>query len=438
LSSERQPAPWESGSALASVKERQDVLAFWAVVFFVIVVYLEPASWIPALSETRLVLFTFIAAAGLMFVRRLLKLEPIFLDGLRGFSLLAFTGLALASISWSIYPEGTQEASLEVLKMAAIYLTMINVVTTPRRLTILCAVVVLASLAPSIGAINWWRDGQQLVEGFRTRWVGTYGDPNYLAMDVGLAVPLAVAFAVRRTRGWLFRTLCALTAVLAVTTIVLSHSRGGFLGLCVSMGIWAFREKRRIQAAVLGAALIMGLLVLAPSTFWKRNETIRQFHGEASAVSRVHAWETAERMNAAHPLLGVGAGAFIAAWPFYSAPEARRKPLVAHNVFMDLVAELGFAGLLLFLMFAGSAIGGAFASTRNPELRWLATAIGASVAGFLTCLMFLSGYHAAHMYLLFGLAACAERLAREGAPVPALKPLPVTDERPEPVGVYNP
>jgi O-antigen ligase len=418
-------------------KERQDVLAFWAVVFFVIVVYVDPTNWIPALSQTRLVFYTFIAAAGLMFIRRLLKLEPVFLDGLRGFSLLAFTGLALASMSWSIYPEGAQEMGIEVLKMAAIYLTMINVVTTPRRLSILCAVVVLASLAPSIGAINWWRSGEKLVEGFRTRWVGTYGDPNYLAMSLGLPVPLAVAFVVRRARGWLLRSICALAAVLAVITIVLTHSRGGFLGLCAAMGIWAFREKRRIQAAVLGGALLSGLLVFAPSTFWQRNQTIRQFRGEASAVGRVQAWEAAERMNAAHPILGVGAGGFLYAWPFYSPPEARRLPMVAHNVFMDIVAELGFAGLLLFLMFAGSATAGAFAATRSPELRWLANAIGASVVGFLTCLMFLSGYHEAHLYLLLGLAACAERIARAESAAQVLEPRPATDGKREPVTVLN-
>jgi putative inorganic carbon (HCO3(-)) transporter len=418
-----------------SQKERRDVLAFWAVVLFAVLMYLAPADWIDELKDTRLVLITFIVAAGLMFLRRLIKFEPVFLDGWRGGALLAFTGLAFASISWSVYPTKTEDSSIELLKHAAIYLTMINVVTTPRRLTILCAVVVLASLAPSIGAILWYRAGENLVEGFRTRWVGTYGDPNYLAMDVGMAIPLAMTFAIRRSWSKTFRIVCALVAVLAVITIVLSHSRGGFLGLCTAMGVWAFREKRRLQAVFVGMAFVVGLLVFAPATYWQRNETIREFRGEPSAEGRIHAWVAASRMNKANPLLGVGAGAFTYAWPLYATPEAPKLPKVAHNVFMDIIAELGFVGLILFLIFVGGAVGGGFAAANSPRIGWLASAIGTSVTGFLVCMLFLSGYVAeSHLYVLVGLAACAERIARADSLAPVTHPRPEYQQSQESVG----
>ena len=400
-------------------KERRDVFAFWAVVVFAVLMYAVPADAIPELAEMRLVLITFIAAAGLMFLRRVFKLEPIFLDGWRGASLLGFAGLAVASVGWSVYPQHTQESTIELLKLVAIYFTMINVVTTPRRLVIVCVVLVLASIVPSIGAINWYRAGERLVEGFRTRWMGIYADPNYLAMDVGMAVPLAVAFITRRTWSKVFRILCAIAAVLAVIAIVLSHSRGGFLGLCTAMGVWSFREKQRLRAIFLGIAFVLGLVVFAPATYWQRNETIRQFHGEASAEGRIHAWVTASRISAQNPLLGVGAGGFIYAWPLYSPPDALEAPRVTHNVFLEIVAELGFAGLFLFLIFAGGAVAGAFSASQDPEIGWLSSAIAASVTGFLVCQMFLSGYLAvSHLYVLFALGACAQRIARTAPTMP--------------------
>ena len=411
-------------------KERRDVFAFWAVVVFAILMYAVPGDSIPELAETRLVLIMFIAAAGLMFLRRVFKLEPIFLDGWRGAALLAFGGLAFASMTWSVYPEQTQESSIELIKLVAIYFTIINVVTTPRRLAILCVILVLASMVPSIGAINWYRGGGKLVEGFRTRWVGIYADPNYLAMDVGLAVPLAAALVTRRTWSITLRILCTVAAILAVITIVLSHSRGGFLGLCTSMGIWAFREKRRLQAVFLGIAFVLGLLVFAPATYWQRNETIREFHGEASAEGRIRAWEAASRMSRANPLLGVGAGAFTHAWAIYAPPEAPKLPKVAHNVFMDVVAELGFVGLILFLIFVGGAVGGGFAAANSPEIGWLARAIAASVTGFLVCQMFLSGYMVvSHLYVLFALGACAQRMARTAATASAAVAPPQSQPR---------
>jgi len=292
-------------------------------------------------------------------------------------------------------------------------------VTTPRRLVIFCGVLVLASFFPSIGAINWWRGGVNLVEGFRTRWVGVFADPNYLAMLVGMIVPLAIAFAVHRGPSWIFRIACAVAAVLAITTSVLTHSRGGFLGMVAAMTVWTFREKRRVQAIVMGVALVIGLLVFAPQTFWRRSESISQFHEDPSAMGRVHAWEAAANMNKAHPLLGVGAGAFFFVWPIYR-PASEKMAHVAHNVFLDVVGELGFVGLILFLMFLGGAAGGAFQASRSPELAWIARAIAASIVGYLTSSLFLSGYTlSSHLYVLCGVAACADRITRRWAEEPA-------------------
>ncbi len=91
----------------------------------------------------------------------------------------------------------------------------------------------------------WWRASA-------SRWVGVYADPNHMAMNMGLVVPLAVAFLARKESGWVLRAACGVAAVLAVVAIVLSHSRGGFIGLSVAMAVWAFREKRRLQAIVVG------------------------------------------------------------------------------------------------------------------------------------------------------------------------------------------
>lgn len=396
-----------------------DRLAFGLLVVFGVLMYAIPSEWIDSLSDIRLALFTSAAAMGLMVMRRLFKLQPFYLDGARGLALIAFTGLGVASISWSVYPEGARFSSGELVKSLAIYLTMINVVTTRRRLIVLCAALVFASVVTSIGAINWYRAGVNLVETYRTRWLGVFSDPNYLAMNVGVMVPLAVAFALRRGSSWAFRIACATAGVLALITIVLSHSRGGLLGLATAMVVWAFREKRRLQAIMLGVGLMIGLLLFAPGTFWQRSESIGGFREDASALGRIHAWEVGVKMNMDHPLLGVGVGSFLYAWPLY-APSTAKVAHVAHNVFLDIVAELGFIGLLLFLVFLGGAAGGAFQAVRDPHMAWLTRAIAASVVAYLTCSLFLSGYSlSAHLYMICGLAACADRITRRPEVTPA-------------------
>jgi putative inorganic carbon (hco3(-)) transporter len=391
--------------------QQRDVLAFYALVGFAAVMYAVPGEWIPALAPLRLALLTSGLAAGLMALRRLGRAEPLYFDGARGLALLGFSALAFASVAWSVHPELTRFTGIELLKLTAIYLTIINVITSGRRLALMCGAMVLGSIVTSIGVIDWYRTGVDMVEGFRSRWVGVYADPNHMAMNMAVVVPLAVAFLARKESGWLLRAACALAAVLAVVAIVLSHSRGGFIGLSVAMGVWAIREKRRIQAVVVGGLLALGLVLFAPKSFWQRNETVTSFHQDASAMGRVYAWQVASRISLDKPLLGVGAGGFRFAWPLYAPPEARQA-YVAHNIFLDVIGELGFVGLALFLVFAGGATGGAFAASKDAQMGWLARALAASMAGYLICDLFSGYILSAHLYVLFGLAASAQRIAQ--------------------------
>ncbi|MBZ4415955.1 spore coat polysaccharide polymerase ExoJ [Myxococcus sp. RHSTA-1-4] len=394
--------------------QRRDSWAFHALTAFAVVMYAAPGEWIPALAPARLALVTSGLAAGLMVIRRLGRAEPLYVDGARGLALIGFSTLAVASISWSLNPEVTRATGIELLKLTAIYLTLVNVITTGRRLAVVCGAMVLASVVTSIGVIDWYNTGVDLVEGFRARWVGVYADPNHMAMNLGLVVPLAVAFLARKGSAWVWRLACLGAAGLAVAAIVLSHSRGGFIGLSVAMGLWAIREKRRIQAVVVGSLFVLGLLVFAPQSFWERNETVADFQEDASAMGRVYAWQVASRISLDRPLLGVGAGSFRYAWPLYAPPEARRA-YVAHNIFLDVIGELGWVGLAFFLVFAGGAAGAAFEASRDREMGWLARALSASVAGYLVCDLFSGYILSAHCYVLFGLAAAAQRIAHASA-----------------------
>src|SRR5206468_1417262 len=138
---------------------RRDMLAFAAVVGFAIQMYAIPGEWIEALAPLRLALVLSAAAAGLFVLRRIGRMESVQLDGLRGFSLLAYSGLVCASGAWSVTPDVTRDWMVELLKLVAMYITIVNVVTTPKRLAVVCAALVLSSIVTSLGVIQWYHDG---------------------------------------------------------------------------------------------------------------------------------------------------------------------------------------------------------------------------------------------------------------------------------------
>ncbi|MCI0571205.1 MAG: O-antigen ligase family protein [Myxococcaceae bacterium] len=399
-------------------RTRGDSVAFGALVLFSGVMYAAPGEWLPALAPLRLALASSALAFGWMLLTCVGTRTALSIDGAHGWALVLFALLTAVSGAWSIFPEGSREVAIDCAKYVAIYVTILNVVRTPERLRVLCGAIVVASLVTSVGVIDWYLDGVDLVEGFRARWVGIYADPNRMAMSLSLVVPLAVAFLLRAGTGALMKGLAALAAGLAITAVVLSHSRGGFIGLSIGMALWALSERRVSRLVVLGIA-VLGLVAFAPSSFWDRTESVGDFREDASAMGRVHAWEVASHISREHPLLGVGAGSFRVAWPLYAPPDAVGV-LEAHNIFLQVVAELGWVGLLLFLVFIGGAVEAGVRAWRDDEGRagadsvaWLARALVCGAAGYLICNLFsgfLSG--SPHFYVLFGLTAAAGAIAR--------------------------
>jgi putative inorganic carbon (hco3(-)) transporter len=401
---------------LGDKAERRDVVAFYALTTFAALMYVLPQVWFPVVAPLRLALLTSGLAAGLMVLRRLGRAEPLSFDGIRGGALLAFSVLALASMAWSVNPDVSRFTAIELLKLTAIYLTLVNVITTPRRLAAVCGALVLGSIVTSYGVIDSHFTGtpETLVEGYRAHWAEVYADPNRSAMNIGIIVPLAVAFLARKESGFWMRALSLVAIIMAAVAIVFTYSRGGFIGLTLAMGVWALREKKKLRSVLLGIALGIGFVVFAPKSFWERNETVAALHQDASAMGRVYAWQVTSRMSLDRPLLGVGAGAFRYAWFDYAPPEAHRA-YVAHNIFLDVIGEMGWLGLLFFLVFAGSSTGGAFEASRDSRHGWMARGLAASMTGYLICDMFSGYILSAHLYVLFGLAASAHRIAQAHA-----------------------
>ncbi|MCY1081863.1 O-antigen ligase family protein [Archangium lansingense] len=414
-----------------SVQSR-DGWAFALLLSFLVCIYVIPGEWIPWLARWRVAVLTSAAATGLLLLGRLRRRERFLVDGGRGVTLLVFCGMTFASISWSLYPAASHFTATELLKWVILYMTIVNLVTTERRMLWACLALILGSIVTTHGVIGWHRAGVDLVEGYRARWLGVYADPNRMAMSVGIVVPLALAITARRQNPRWMRLACVVAGVMAVTAMVLSYSRGGFLGLVAAGVTWLVLERRPGRIVLVGLVAV-GMLVLSPQNFWTRTQSVSSFEQDASAMSRVEAWKVASRTSMEHPLLGLGAGTFRYAWHLYGPEAGSGRVYAAHNIFLQVISDLGFLGLVLFLGFIGAVLGPLMEAARERERGWLARALAASVVGYLVTCLFAGFLVAVHFYVLFALAACAERLLRQPEGANAVVPLVPSceDEAPE-------
>lgn len=404
----------------ADARAAGDALAFGAIVGFAVSTYASIAHLIPALELLRPALTCALLALVSLAVGRMARGRGFSVDPPRGLFLLGLCAWALLSMAWTRAPDVTRPMVVELFKLAAIYLTVINVVNSTARLSRLCFFIVLAALAPALGTIDRWRTGTDLIDGFRASWEGVYEDPNHLSMTLVALVPLALFFALTRRAFWR-RALASVVAVSSVAAIVFTHSRGGALGLATSALLWAMLGRKRVRAGLVVIALFIAVAFLAPSTFWARTETLGNFERDVSAMGRVFAWEVTADISRDRPLTGVGLGAFPLAWGDYAPREARGIALVAHNIFLSVLGELGLIGLALLLGFVSSALGGALEAWRalgqsgaDPQLFGLSRALAAGSAGFLLCDLFSGYLISAHFFFFWALLASCERIQAHG------------------------
>jgi O-antigen ligase len=106
---------------------------------------------------------------------------------------------------------------------------------------------------------------------------------------------------------------------------------------------------------VVMAALVSSVM---PQRFWDRMATITASSEEldASARGRLHFWEVATAMANAKPFTGVGFNGFERSYTAYDRTKDFGEDRSVHSVWFGLLSELGYPGLLLFVVILLSGI----------------------------------------------------------------------------------
>jgi putative inorganic carbon (hco3(-)) transporter len=146
-----------------------------------------------------------------------------------------------------------------------------------------------------------------------------------------------------------------------------------------------------------------------------------------SGTGRTDLWTVAERMISDKPVTGVGAGNFRTSSIHYLLVEPgliRRddfiveRPQVAHNMYLNVAAELGLPGVLLFgalllgCVACAFRAAGEFRRRGDPAMEACARAVVLALVGLLVADAFASDQLAKELWLLLGLGPALLGLAR--------------------------
>jgi putative inorganic carbon (hco3(-)) transporter len=397
--------------ALETMTRRWSALAYLAAVGFIALLYANPMYWWPWAERLRLAFVAMAVGAVATFAHRLTSGERLRFGGRGATLLFAYLAFVPLSLVWTLDRDATLRATVDAGKLVVVYLTILNALDMPSRLRTFLFVGALASLGPALGGIWTWAMGEGLVEGFRTRWRGLYADPNRLAMSLIAVLPFALYGVYAARRAWA-KVLFAGVAAAQLGAIVLTHSRSGAVAAAVAVLAFLLRGRRAaVKGLVIAGAIGAGIAIFAPSTFWQRQATIADYADDASVAGREAAWTVLGVIVEERPLGGVGAGAFLSSWSRYAPLESGGRRFVAHNIFMEIVGDLGLAAFALFAGYVLWLLRRIWRAGSDPLVGLEARAIAAGLVGYLVCEL-ANGYSLSwFLYFLFGAAAAAIRLS---------------------------
>ncbi len=220
------------------------------------------------------------------------------------------------------------------------------------------------------------------------RIVGPSGGSTFHALAQTLPGTLAFGLLMYY-REWWKKALLTVSLLVIAFNIVGTGSRGGTLGFVVAALIVFLAgpvRHRFAKLALVAVFAVVALAVLAASNLDVAAQRVASPGTATRTIEyRVAMWQMALNMFLDHPVVGVGTNGWGIYYNIYREPGAPGSYLRVHNAFMQLLAENGLQGVLvylgLYLAAAVSAFCAAFA-TIDRRLKFEATAVASTTFGF--------------------------------------------------------
>jgi putative inorganic carbon (hco3(-)) transporter len=326
--------------------------------------------------------------------------------------LATLTAIVLASTAVHLAEPYSTEYLIRWIPFLVITAILVDVASAEVNIYALLASAVGGAAVAAGGALY-----SVLIDGER-RATGPLEDPNDLAYVLMAALPLIIAL---NRPGWAWIVgrifLVGLIAVAAAATL----SRGGGFALGAALLWLAVRRaiKPRQLLAVGAAVLAIGAIAaLAAGPLLASALSEKQYIAGSNIDTRLIRWQAAARMLAENPVLGVGPGGFRSEYTAASGlAEIAEQTPVTHNMYIEVGAELGVLGLLVFLAIIATAFVASEFALRGHVERRTVVAVQASLIAVLVASIFLSQEYYMSLWSMVAVACALHVRALRGRTV---------------------
>lgn len=319
---------------------------YLGIIAFFIYDYMRPDNYFAFLIPLHLAMIIEIVTIVSWIIHLLIRRTAVLWTSFN-WVFVAFLGVMVSTILTAENGMRAYNTSESMIVLFVIFLVCTNVVDTMKKLKALVLVLMLVHFYFAIKGIQTGG----LVGG------SIMLDENDLALAMNVFIPFAY-FAFMGNKTWYGKVFYLAMMTTCVLSVVISMSRGGFVGLIAMVFYLIMKSKQRLTSIAVVILIGLVMIVFAPSKYWEDVQTITDVN-ESTAHQRILYWQAAGRMVLDNPLTGVGAGnggirmpEFIRGVRYPNTEWGR----TFHGTVPQIAGELGILGLSCYLLMLYLAI----------------------------------------------------------------------------------
>jgi O-antigen ligase len=317
-------------------------------------------------TDSSAVVYVLLGLGGLVILLQLIPMPPDLwaeLPGRSGLkSALAIIGDTRPALPLSETPYRSVTALFALIPGVALFAAVKMLRPSPRWLALAIATGMFCSIALGALQVASGRDSwAYLYEISNSGAVGVFANSNHMGTLLLVSIPFATALlvATKADRGGSAQGRWVIAGAALVLVIVGLALNGSLAARSLAVPVFiasaamvpAAARWRGIAFPVAGIALVGGVVLLASAPISTGTET----GTDTSIESRQEIWSTTSSAIRDTFPAGTGLGSFEQVYRQYEDPSGVTREYVnhAHNDYLQLVLELGAAGLLLIILFLG-------------------------------------------------------------------------------------
>lgn len=341
--------------------------------------------------------------------------------------IIIFLAASVISIFSAINISGASYALQRLVLLVIAYFLFVAFIQNHRQIKIVFWILVISGLADTaFGYLNMKQESlvkimSDIVQSPGTanifRVGGFTGDPNFLALYLVALIPIAFYLMIEEKKIWQ-RILAGACFVTFGYFVILTYSRGGFIGLIFTLVLILFKFHRRLKTTIAVGLAIILMIAFAPKAYWGRVSTIGDFvknqnSADASLEYRLGYLKLGEEMFFSNPIIGVGIGNYME-----SLPSGRiLTKNEAHNTYIEIAAEAGIIGIVSFMLIIWLTLV-SLRRTRyimrrvgDRQLEGLSEALELSLLSFIVGAIFLSAQYEKTFWFIVAMSIVLRNIA---------------------------